>query len=167
MRRFALIVAFLIAASAPVFAASFAVKGGVFAPSGDLQKATGSSWLAWGIEYNLYKLPLATINLEVDYAAKSGKSGSTPTDVRIIPVSLNYTLKTGTTMAIGVGAGLYNVRAELGTNTRSESGAGFNVFVRQYYANIFFETKYQFADVNIQSVFGSQNGLYFFLGAEL
>jgi hypothetical protein len=167
MRKFLLAFLLMAMATVPAFAASFSAKAGFFSPSGDLKDATGSSWWAAALEYNLYKLPLATINLEVGYSAKSGHSGSSPTDVRIIPVNLNYTLKTGMTTAFGAGVGLYNVRGELGGSQQSESAIGFNVFIRQYYANIFLETKYQFADADIQSTFGSQNGVYFFLGADL
>lgn len=167
MKRFIWVVWMLVFASVPALAASFSLKGGVFNPSGDLKNATDSSWWSGALEYNLYKLPLASVNLEVAYSRESGASGTNPTEVTIIPVSLNYMMRMGMSSAFGAGIGLYNVRSELGTSEQTESALGFNIFVRQYYANIFLETKYQFADADIQPEFGSQNGIYFFLGIEL
>ncbi|MHA2621754.1 MAG: hypothetical protein V2G42_04825 [bacterium JZ-2024 1] len=167
MRIFAVLFTMCLVVSQSAIAGSFSFKAGFFNPTGDLKNATGDTWWVGAMEYSLYKLPLATVDLEIGYTTESGQSGGSPTRVRMMPVSLNYSLKTGFTTVFGGGIGIYRVSYQVGTNGKASYAFGYNIFVRQSYANIFIETKYQFANADIDPVFGKQNGVYFLMGIQL
>lgn len=143
----------------------FALKAGGFMPSSShLKNSTATIWPMVGAEVTVWRLPVGSVALELDWMSRSKTGSNGKTTVDMIPVLLDYHFKMPMSGTLGVGAGVFNVKAKTPSGKKSSTALGGKVFYRYPFANVFTEVAYQFANASVGSSLGNQNGFLMDVG---